>query len=271
MNALLLIGLAIFFGTVTGKVFQRMKIPQVVGYILIGLVIGKSFLHLFEQPAIDSMMPLVNFTLGIIGFIIGAELKRSVFAKYGWSIYSVLLGEGLLTFVLVTTAVTLITQKLYLGLLFGAIASATDPASTISVLWEYRAKGPLTTTLTSVVALDDGLAIILYGFANVFAKALLTKESFSLLHSVGLPLFEICQALLLGFFVGLLVLKVAFRIKERELAMAVVTGAVAIVAGISLWLHLDLILSCMALGATIANVLPKKSEPLFKAFRENSA
>jgi Kef-type K+ transport system membrane component KefB len=271
MNALLLVGLAVFFGTITGKVFQKIKIPQVVGYILIGLIVGKSCLHLFEEPVIDAMMPIVQFTLGIIGFIIGAELKREVFAKFGWSIYSILIGEGLLTFLFVTLSVALITQNLALGLLLGAVASATDPASTINVLWEYRAKGPLTTTITSIVALDDGLAILLYGFASVFAKVLLTSESFSLLYSIGVPLWEIAQSLLLGIVIGLLVLKVAFRIKERELAMSFALGSIAIACGVSLWLKLDIILSCMALGATVVNLFPRKSEPLFKTVRETSA
>lgn len=271
MNALLLIGLAVFFGTLTGKVFQKLKIPQVVGYILIGLIIGKSFFHLFEGPVVEGMMPLVNFTLGIIGFIIGAQLKRDVFAKYGKAIYGVLLGEGLLAFLFVTVAVTLITRELYLGLLFGAIAAATDPASTTNVLWEYRAKGLLTTTLTSVVALDDGLAILIYGFASVFAKALVTKQGFSFAHSIGVPLWEITQCLLLGIIVGAVVVKAVSRIKEKELAMAFALGALAIVVGIALWLELDLILPCMALGATIANVLPHKSESLFGSIREMSA
>jgi len=271
MNALILVGVAVFFGTITGKIFQRFKIPQVVGYILIGLLIGKSFLHLFEDPAIEGMMPLVNFTLGIIGLIIGAELKRDVFARYGKMIYAVLLGEGCLAFVLVTIGVTLLTGKLYLGLLFGAIASATDPASTTNVLWEYRCKGPLTTTLTSVVALDDGLAILLYGFASVFAKALVTKTQFSFWNSVGVPLWEIFQCLMIGFVVGICVVKALSRIKEREMAVAFSLGALAIVVGLALRMHLDLILPCMAMGATISNLLPKKSDPLFSSIKEMSA
>ncbi|MEW5894906.1 MAG: cation:proton antiporter [Candidatus Omnitrophota bacterium] len=271
MNTLLLIGLAVFLGVISGKFFQRIKIPQVVGYILIGLFIGKSFLHIFEGPVIEGMMPVVNFTLGIIGFIIGGYLKRDVFSKYGRSVYAILLGEGILAFFLVAAVVTLITKKLYLGLLFGAIASATDPASTTSVLWEYRSKGPLTTTLASIVALDDGLAILLYGFASVFAKAMVTKESFSLLHSFGLPLWEICQCVILGCLAGFLVSKSVLKIRERELVIAFILGTVGIVAGVSLWLRLDLILSCMALGTFVANSLPKKSEPIFASIREMSA
>jgi NhaP-type Na+/H+ or K+/H+ antiporter len=53
-------------------------------------------------------------------------------------------------------------MALAVGVVFGAICSATDPASTVSVLWEYKTRGPLTTMLTAIVALDDALALVLY-------------------------------------------------------------------------------------------------------------
>ena len=37
-NILLLLGIAVFLGAVGGRVFQRLKIPQVVGFIFIGLI-----------------------------------------------------------------------------------------------------------------------------------------------------------------------------------------------------------------------------------------
>ena len=39
----------------------------------------------------------------------------------------------------------------------GSIASATAPAATVDVLWEYKTRGILTTTVLAIVALDDGL------------------------------------------------------------------------------------------------------------------
>ena len=55
------------------------------------------------------------------------------------------------------------------GVVLGAIASATDPASTIDVLWEYRGKGVVTTALIAVIALDDALAMGLYSIGKSVA------------------------------------------------------------------------------------------------------
>lgn len=268
MNILFLIGLAVFFGAYSGNIFRKVKVPQVVGYIVIGLILGGSISGLISKSDIESITPLINFIIGIIGFLIGAELKSEVFKKYGRSIYTILISEGLFAFAAVTAAVTIITGKLYLGLLLGAIASATDPASTVNVLWEYKAKGPLTTTLTSIVALDDGLALILYGLVSVFSKAMITREVFSFWHSIVSPLFEIFQCALLGVAGGLLLIKALSYIKEQGLALSFAFGGVAAVVGLSMHLKLDLILSSMILGATVSNIIPDISQKLFRTLKE---
>ncbi|MBU0709430.1 MAG: sodium:proton exchanger, partial [Candidatus Omnitrophica bacterium] len=42
LNILFLLGLALFGGAVGGRLFQKIRIPQVVGYIVIGIIIGES-------------------------------------------------------------------------------------------------------------------------------------------------------------------------------------------------------------------------------------
>ena len=63
MNILLLVGLAIFFGTFGGKIFQKLKIPQVVGYIIIGVLFGESLLGFWSPVIIDSLRSVVCLSL----------------------------------------------------------------------------------------------------------------------------------------------------------------------------------------------------------------
>ena len=65
---LLLIGSAIVAGTLGGRLFQRLRIPQVVGYIVIGAILGKSGLHFIGDSEIEGLLPFNFFALGIIGF-----------------------------------------------------------------------------------------------------------------------------------------------------------------------------------------------------------
>ena len=83
LNVILVMGLAIFFGTAGARIFQKFRIPQVVGYVVIGLIIGESGLNLIGRDTVQTLSSFNMFALGIIGFMIGGELRRDVFKKYG--------------------------------------------------------------------------------------------------------------------------------------------------------------------------------------------
>ncbi len=173
-NIMLLVGLAIFGGTVGGRIFKRLRIPQVVGYIVIGIVVGDNVLGLISRDTVTGLEQLNFLALGIIGFMIGGELRWEVFKKHGRQLMIILIAEGLGAFVVagaLTFGVTYwatgnVALAGMLGLLLGAISSATAPAATVAVLWEYKTRGALTTAILAIVALDDGLSLILFGFGR---------------------------------------------------------------------------------------------------------
>ena len=98
LNIVLLIGIAIFTGTVGAKLFQRFHIPQIVGYIATGIVLGPLVLNWISTETVESAEPFNVFALGIIGFMIGGELKRDVFTKFGKQVFTILTFEGVTAF-----------------------------------------------------------------------------------------------------------------------------------------------------------------------------
>ena len=79
LPALVVIGFAVFFGAIGARLFKRIHIPQVVGYIIIGLIVGQSGLGFIDLQTVRDLEPFSYFALGIIGFLIGGELHRDVF------------------------------------------------------------------------------------------------------------------------------------------------------------------------------------------------
>jgi len=270
MEVLLLLGITIFLGTLGGKVCQQFKIPQVTGYIIVGLLLGKHVLRLWNPAMIEQFTPITNLALGIIGFMIGSELKLEVFRKRGRSIYSILFCEVLMTFIVVAFFVTLLTQKFYMGILFGALASATAPAATVDVLWENKTRGPLTATLLAIVALDDVLALMLYGFASVFAKAMIAKEHLSFLHTIEMPFIDIGLAALIGGGGAMILFWLTRFIKDRERVLPFSIGVIAISIGLAAHFKIDLILSSMILGFALTNISPVESTEIFDAIKRFS-
>jgi len=271
LNILLLLGLALFGGTVGGRIFQRLRIPQVVGYIIIGIILGKTGLRIVDENVIGVLSPFNYFALGLIGFMVGGELKRDVFSKYGKHFMYILLCEGITPFFMVTAAIGVIGSLVFgmspfiwaLALLLGAISSATDPATTTAVLKEYKTRGPLTTTVLGIVALDDGLALLLFAIASSIAGVLIGQSETGMLRTVIHPLYEIGGAVFIGIASGFVLSKILKKYVERDRILAFTIGMVLLVTGLSLALNISMLLAAMTLGIVVVNATPHKSKEAF--------
>jgi Kef-type K+ transport system membrane component KefB/CBS domain-containing protein len=263
VNALLLVGLAIAGGAFGARLFRRIRVPQVVGYIVIGIIVGRSGIELIGKEILSALEPFNFFALGLIGFHIGGSLKMSVFKKYGRQFSIILLAQGLCAAVLVggvTFAAALwgtgdFRLAAALGLVLGAIASATAPAATVDVLWEYRARGILTTTVLAIVALDDALAVALFALATSLAGGVLGQQAEVSGMLLG-PLRELGFAAVLGGVVGALLAMSVRKITEKETELVVVVGAVLLAIGVSLLVGADPVMTAMVLGFAVANLAP---------------
>jgi len=272
LNILLLLGFVLFFGTIGGRIIQKLRIPQVVGYIAIGILIGQSGFKIVGNEMISALKPFNYFALGLIGFMIGGELKKDVIAKHGKQFLYILISEGVIAFIIVSVLAGFIGAFLLgnaviawsLALLLGAIASATAPAATTSVLWEYRTRGPLTKTVLGIIAMDDGLALILFALASTIAARLTGHIGESLWIAFIHPIYEIGGSIVLGAFSGIILSKLLKKYREEDRILAFGIGTVLIVLGLSIATGVDMILAAMFLGITVINYTPRKSEAVFK-------
>lgn len=278
MGLLAIIGLCVLGGILGASVFQKLHVPQVVGYIVIGVLIGESGLQVVDHADILALRPFNLFALGLIGFLVGGELHGSIFKKYGKQFTVILLGEGLAAFFLVGIFTTLIVQmvchdwiiSLAAGTVFGAIASATDPASTIDVLWEYRTAGVLTTAIIAIVALDDALAMTLYAIGTSAAQMLTAGGA-----EPGRELLKVAVELFGSVFLGLAAgfgLNLILRFlpqKERRLGLAL--GVILLTISAAVVFHMDVILATMSVGILLTNIAPRRSKELFEVVRSFSS
>jgi Kef-type K+ transport system membrane component KefB len=278
LGILLILGIGVFGGILGAWLFQRMRIPQVIGYIVIGLTIGESGLGILQQQNLPSLRPFSYLALAVIGFLVGGELESKIFREHGKRFIGIMLGEGIGAFVLVGLTsgglLFLMTANLPValagGVVFGAISSATDPASTLDVLWEYRAKGPLTTGLISVVALDDALAMILYTLGTAVAAILVGSDA-SLVQMFFGVVLDLGGSTVLGLGAGFMLDAILHRSKSPERSLTVLVGSLLLMAGICMALHLDVILCAMSAGIVLVNKSPQRSKSLFKTLREFAA
>jgi len=276
-SILFVLGFSIVGGLVGASFFQKLRVPQVVGFIVIGLIVGDNGLKLVKHTDVAALQPFTLFALGIIGFLVGGELKAETFKKYARQFFAILLGEGLMAFLLVSVSVCLFIYVVFgnfsvaiaAGIVFGAVASATDPASTIDVLWEYRSLGVLTTSITAIVALDDALAMILYGSATGLVK-MFAGVSGSIIEEMGKVFLELLGAGVLGFAGAWILRFLLLRVKLLYKNFAFAVGLLLLMISVAVYANMDVILTSMTMGCVLVNMLPKRSESLFESVRSFS-
>lgn len=273
----LLLGIGILGGIFGAVFFQKLHIPQVIGYIAAGLIIGESGFHIVGKADIEALSSFNLFALGIIGFLVGGELHFETLKKYGKQFSAILIGEGVTAFLLVgvsSAAVVYfvsgnVTASVAAGVVFGAIASATDPASTMEVLWEYRTRGILTTTIVAIVALDDALAMTLYGLGTSVAR-ILAGGSASIGHQLMMTAVELFGAVILGCIAAVFLNYILRKNQQKERTLAFAVGVILLVIGVAAAAKMDVILAAMALGTTISNLAHRRTKELMGLIRSSS-
>jgi len=278
LPVLLLIGAAVFGGAVGGKLFQRLHIPQIIGYVVIGMVLGP-LLKIISPRDVQFLEPFNLFALGVIGFLVGGELKRDIFVRFGKQVPVILLFEGVLAFLLVGVLTFLVMWHfsdwqvaLAVSVVFGAICSATDPASTIAVLWEYKCRGPVTSMVTAIVTLDDALALTLYAISVGVAGVLTGHQELGIGMSLLHTLYELGGSLVLGVaFAAALTFILNVIEDDREKTLVFTLGTLLLCIGAAIYLHLDVILSCMAAGVVMINVKSRRAAASFEALHKYAA
>jgi len=254
LEVILIAGVILFIGFFIGKFTNLLRSPMIVGYIIAGLLLGPSLLKILNLSMIEGLGFISDLALGFIAYTIGAELRRETLKRMGLGIGIIILSESFLAFALVFFATFLLTHKLYIALLMGAMAPASAPAGTALVIQEYRAKGPLTSALYAVVGLDDGLAIMIYAFAAALAKLYIGgSHSVSISSAVLMPLLEIFGAISLGLLLGLLLSLILKWFHSTTEVLILSTAIILICTGISKQFGLSLILSNFILGMTAIN------------------
>ncbi len=248
------LALVLFAGLIFGRAVKLVKLPNVTGYLIAGLIIGPYCLKLIPLDTVTGMELISEMALAFIAFSVGAEFKLSYLKRVGITPVVIAICEGLMASVCVTTILTVFGFDIQIALLLGAIASATAPAATIMVVRQYKAKGPVTETLLSVVALDDAVALIAFGFAVAMVNSIQHPGQVSIIMSVLSPLLEILASIGLGFVMGAL-FAIPLRFFKKDSNRLIITvGFIFLGSSIATMLGLSSLLLCMCMGAMLINV-----------------
>ena len=196
--------------------------PDVTAFLIAGLLVGPYGIgrlgfqgigfSSFED--VEAMSVLSSAALGFIAFSIGSEFRLTNLEKTGKQATVIGIIQALTAALFVDAA--LIVLHVVLGenvlplraaIVLGAIASATAPAATLMVVRQYKAKGPVTSLLLPIVALDDAVGLVVFAVSFGIARAMEGGGLDFITVAVN-PLLEIVCSLALGALLGVLMSEV---------------------------------------------------------------
>lgn len=253
LNTLTYISIMLLAALLAGKVVKKMKLPNVTGYLVIGLLIGPNCFGIISTEIINKMSIVTEFALGCIAFAIGAEFKISFLKKIGKAPIIIGVLEGLGAVVVVDTVLLLLGYDVTFALAMGAIASATAAASTLMIVKQYKAKGPVTNTLLPVVALDDAVALIMFGLSMAIANVISSHGSAPIVKLLIAPVKEILGGLLFGAVLGFIMVYAVKLYTGRGNRLAITILMICLCVGVSDIVGFSSLLACMMLSMVFVN------------------
>ncbi|MBQ9481921.1 MAG: cation:proton antiporter [Clostridia bacterium] len=294
LEAVLGLAVAMVFGLVLNRLMKLLKMPNVTGYLIAGILVGphllnfigsaggnESFFNVFGLDGSKTVFGtspfksgnlITTIALGFIAFSIGSSFELKHMKTLGRSVTVITFFQSLTTALLVDAA--LITVSLIapdvcpmpVAIILGAIATATAPAATLLVVKQYKAKGIVTDTLLPVVAMDDAVGLMVFAVSFSVAKVMLEGGTVTFVSAFLEPVLEIVESLALGAGLGLIVALSMKIFLSRANRIGVEIAAVF--AGVSLadmW-GLSNLLVCMMIGAVYCNL--HKDDVKLNAFSE---
>jgi len=253
-------------GFVAAKTGQALGLPSVTGFIAAGILLGPSGLHVITAEATGNQLRhFTQIALMLIAFGIGEHLELKRLKITAKSVLAICLTDTLAALVLVAGGIFLLTwltssgvtawsvkDCLVLAIILATVSIATAPGTLLCITRECRAVGPMTTTLLQVVAVNNGLAIVLFGVALVLARQVVGAEQ-SMLGIVFIILAKTSFSLLLGMATGLIIDFVIHRLHDRGEMLTAGLALLLLSGETARFLKLSPLLVGIAIGFTIVN------------------
>ena len=286
MTVLCSIAVAMFAGLMMSRVVKLVKLPAVTGYLIAGLLIGPFVLGRLGVPGlgfrtldeVEHLKPFSEVALGFIAFAIGNEFRLSQLRVIGKKATVVAVFQALSATVLVDVSLLILHLimpdkiSVPVAITLGAIATATAPAATLMVVNQYKAKGPLTSLLLPIVALDDAVGLVVFAVSFGIAKAMISG-ALSIVSVLVNPLIEIVLSLLLGMLAGaaLTRLEAMFHSNRNRMSMTIAFVFLTVALAALEWrigevvIGFSPLLVCMMLGTVFCNICPLSEDLMDRA------
>lgn len=228
MNIFLSLFIIFFFGFLGGYLFEKIKIPKIVFYIVLGILIGPSLLNIADENLLSISSYLRQIALVIILTRSGLSLDLSTLKKIGRPAFLMWFVPASFEILGITIFGPILLKISYLeAMLLGSVLAAVSPAIVaprmINLINEgYGKKHHVPELILAGSSCDDIFVIVLfYSF-----KSLVSSNSFDAWTLSQIPI-SIITGVILGLLGGIIMLFIISKFNINNV------GNVIIMLGIS--------------------------------------
>lgn len=168
-KTLLSIVLILMFTKIGGIISRKLKMPEVLGALIAGVILGPVVLNLVQYD--ENIELLSNLGVIMLMFLAGLETNVEEFKKAGLSSFLIAIAGIVLPLVLGTLGASLFFDNFWENIFVGVILTATSVSITVETLKEL---GKLNTragiNILGAAVIDDILGLILISIVLAAAK-----------------------------------------------------------------------------------------------------
>lgn len=278
-SALLGLGCLVIGGVLAGELAERLRLPRITGYLVLGIAAGPHALGLETARDAGLLRVFEELALGLIALTAGGEFRLQSIRRRLPVLVAITASHLVLIFGIVGGVVWLLqrsadllgpmtaAEALAAAAILGVIAVAKSPSTTIAIISELRARGELVETVLGVTILKDLAILLLFTGIAAAATSLVSGGALELGHlayvaaEIGLSL---AVGGVLGVVLGLHISRVGRLVPLTVLVLALASARLAQDAGVE---HL---LVCMAAGFTARNLFPTSAGRFLDGLEQSS-
>ena len=259
-HPLLTLSVVLIAGAIVGNLANKFRLPSITGQIVAGLIIGPSVIGIFSTEAVHALQPVMHFALGLVAMTVGSHLHWWRLKNPAKRLSLLVFFESTIAPAFVFCAVMLFPNANWaMGHLLAALAISTAPATIVALVRETRSKGVFVKTLMPAVALNNMACITLFVLARSVTKSYFDPATDTSLINMAIePLSQLFYSILLGGSIGLALVFVTRRVVGSDRLATASIISILLTSGISDYLGVSNLLSCLFLGITIANFAHEK-------------
>ncbi|SHH36346.1 cation:proton antiporter [Tepidibacter thalassicus] len=266
------LAIIILLGLLANQFFKKLKLPGLLGMLILGVIIGPYGLNLIAPEILNISSDLRKIALIIILLRAGFGISRNELKRVGNTALKLGCIPGIIEgFTIAVVSTKVLGFSFIEGGILGFIIAAVSPAVVVPQMLDLIQKGigskkGVPTLMLAGSSIDDVFAITIFGtFMGLYSG----KNINIAIQILGIPL-SIILGVILGLITALVIIKIfnKYHINDTQKVLVVLSGAI-LLTSIEVLLEDKIEIASLLGVMTIGFIMREKTQEMYKKLADS--